>query len=105
MQANCLSGDCAHSGRTLSRGTCVTVVAYCYCSSGETRMVKFLDVLRAIALESNSKHLVEIAVVKPAVPAHTYEVPAHQTMNGCRIKGRDELLHVVIEAITSEQKV
>src|SRR3989454_5450924 len=87
-------GDHAAAGGSGAGGAAITVQPCDDLTTGQQGEIELLDGLRQRAVHRQGPPLIEGAVVEPAVPTHTDQVPAHETVHGSRVEAGDEFLHV-----------
>ena len=66
---------------------------------------KVANVDRSAERDRQVQHLIEVAIVEHAVPTDRQRIAAHHAGGGGRVVGLDELLHVAIVVVGSEQEL
>ena len=66
---------------------------------GELLDIKLTNMARQATVNLQTKHLIKVAIVQPAVPTHGNGVPAHNVGNGGGIERRSKARHVVRKII------
>src|SRR5688572_24773631 len=89
---------CAPATRSGAGGTTKAVWTNDDATAGKGGRRRVEDVLRRFGHRAEFQHLVEVAVVQPAIPTDRQRVPAHQTVDSGWIAAGREAVHVVLQS-------
>ncbi len=81
------------------------MVARCDLALIELRRIKVADMSGRAMIHRQIEHLVEVAVVEGAVPAHRDRVAAHDAGRGSGIEGVGQSLHILLVVAALQEKL
>jgi hypothetical protein len=79
------------------------MIAYRDLTLGEPLEVKFANVSWRAAVNLQTEHLIEVAIVQSAVPADGKSVPAHNAGDSGGVERRSKDRHVVVKIVAADK--